>query len=369
MKNNNKPVKVVFCAGGTGGHIYPAIAVALRLKQNNRLNEIFFFVSGKEIEKSIFSQNYFFVKEIPSAKAADFFSIKFPISLLKSIIGFFVSFFELSKIKPDVIVSMGAYSSIPSVIAAWFLRIPIILHEQNAVVGKANKFLSRFAKKIALSFEESAQFLQNQQQKLVITGNPVREEFLFIDKSKKNPEDFTILVLGGSQGSMAINSAVVDMLFLEDFQKSKIKKIIHITGYKGYRDVLGKTKLFRKNDFKYEVLPYAEKIWQYFSEADLVISRAGATAISEIIACSLPSILIPYPYAAENHQQKNAEILEKNGAAIVLLQEQLSAKALLDIINSLKNNADLLRKMSVSSGLLFKKNAVKDLIQIIYGTA
>ncbi|MFA5104347.1 MAG: undecaprenyldiphospho-muramoylpentapeptide beta-N-acetylglucosaminyltransferase [Candidatus Margulisiibacteriota bacterium] len=357
MKKNTGKIKVVFCAGGTGGHIYPAIAVADRLKCGNRLNEIIFFVSGRNVERSVFLEKSFTLKEISSADSNELFSLRAGSAILSLVRGYVVSLFELIKDRPDIMVSMGGYSSIPSVLAGYMLRIPILLHEQNALPGKANRFLLKFAKKIALSFERSADYFPRN--KIRITGNPVREEILSAEARQRPDGKFSLLVMGGSQGSAALNKAVVEMLSMIDWQKTNIGRIVHITGQKVSTNNAG---------MEYTSLPYADRIWELLSSCDLVISRAGATAIAEITVRALPSVLIPYPYAAEKHQDINAWVLEEAGAATVLSQDKLSGRTLLDIINSLLESGEKLEHMSLMSGRLSKPDAAQNLVGLIYET-
>lgn len=357
MKKNTEKIKVVFCAGGTGGHIYPAIAVADRLKQGNRLSDIVFFVSGRDVERSVFSGKSFVLKEISSAGSGELFSFRAIPSVFNLLRGFVFSLTELIKDRPDIIVSMGGYSSIPPVLAGYLLRIPVILHEQNALPGKANRFLSKFAKKVAISFERSADGFPRSKARL--TGNPVREEILSAETRQRPGGKFSLLVMGGSQGSAALNSAVVEMLSLIDWQKTNIGRIVHITGQKAPP---------KNTETEYVAIPYEDRIWELLASSDLVISRAGATAIAEITARALPSVLIPYPHAAEKHQDVNAKVLEDAGAAKVLGQDKLSGRALLDIINSLLKSGEDLRRMSLMSGKLAKPDAAREMAGLIYET-
>ncbi len=365
MKKNTEKIKVVFCAGGTGGHIYPAIATADRLKRGNRLNEIVFFVSGRDVEKKVFSEKRFVLKEIPSAGSGALFSFGILFALYSIIKGFAVSSAELIKDRPDVIVSMGGYSSIPPVLAGYVLRIPVILHEQNTLPGKANRFLSKFAKRIALSFERSADYFPKS--KIKITGNPVREEILLAKTGGKNGEKISLLIMGGSQGSSALNDAVAELLSITGEKKNNIGKIVHITGSKDHQK-FAKRMAAEGSDIEYTALSYSDRIWELLSLCDLVISRAGATAIAEITAKALPSILVPYPYAAEKHQDKNARVLEEAGAALVIPQEKLSGRYLLDIINSLLESGEKLKRMSIASGRFARPDAARELSGLIYET-
>ena len=365
MKKNTDNIKVVFCAGGTGGHIYPAIATADRLKRTNRLNDIVFFVSGRDVEKEIFSRKSFTLKEISSAASNRIFSSGALSAFVSIVRGFFSSFFELLKDRPHVIVSMGGYSSIPPVLAGYMLGIPVILHEQNALPGKANRFLSRFAKKIALSFERSVSYFPKN--KVRVTGNPVREEVLTAEAGNTPKKEVCILVMGGSQGSSALNDSVMQLLSLLSGKKSHIARIVHITGLKDHSRFSAES-LKDRADIDYVPLPYSDRIWELLASSDLVVSRAGATAIAEITARALPSILIPYPYAAERHQDVNARVLEEAGAARVLDQDKLSGESLLDIINSLLENREKMERMSVMSGRLAKPHAARELLGLIYET-
>ncbi len=358
MKRNTDKIKVVFCAGGTGGHIYPAIAVADRLKLNNRLNEIRFFVSGRDIERSVFSQRKYPVKEIPSARTVR--------SVISAFAGMVISFAEFIRNRPDVIVSMGGYSGIPPVIAGYLLRIPIILHEQNALPGKANRFLAVFAQKVALSFERGADSFPKK--KIRITGNPVREEILACASRRTAAAAGTLLVMGGSQGAAAINDAVIEMLGLLGDRETAVKRIIHITGPRDHARVSALTGT-GYGHIEYSALSYADRIWEHMAVCGLVISRAGATAIAEINASRLPSILVPYPYASERHQDVNAQTVENAGAAKVIPQDKLSGRYLLDIIDSLLGEPDALRRMSEMSGRFAKPDAARNIVELIYETA
>lgn len=365
MKKNTEKISVVFCAGGTGGHIYPAIAVADRLKLSNRLNDIKFFVSGREVERSVFSERSFALREIASADSNELFSRRALTAAFSMMKGFSASVLELARSRPDIIVSMGGYSSIPTVLAAYVLGIPVILHEQNVLPGKANRFLARFAKKIALSFERSAdRFPKN---KIRVTGNPVREEIFSAPPGTRQRKGITLLVMGGSQGSAALNDAVADMLLLLGEQPAMISRVVHITGPKDHSRTMQKAAGAARN-LEYIPMPYADRIWEYLSSSDLVVSRAGATAIAEIAAASLPSVLVPYPYASEGHQEINARLVEEAGAARVLLQDKLSGSSLLDIIKQLLQDPDKLKQMSSMSRSLAKPDAARKILELIYET-
>lgn len=370
-------LRLIICAGGTGGHIYPALAVSSLIKKTHPESEILFIGAGKKIEYDSIGQLGYQYARITARGFKRAISIELFISIICLIIGFFESIKIIYKFKPNVVLLMGGYISIPVSFAAKILRVPIIVHEQNVLPGIATKAASKFAFKTAVSFEETVKYLKRKDN-VYITGNPVRTEIinagkesslkeLKIDNSKK-----IVLIVGGSQGARSINKAVLKMLPL--LEGTDIF-VIHIAGERDYGWVkeqingltpnpspLGEGKGERPS-INYRLYNYLPDMSKVLCAADLIISRAGATILSEISSQGIPAILIPYPYASENHQALNAEVFEKNGAAIVLQDGQLSK--LFNLTDALIHDEKRMLDMSLKMKKLFKKNADEKLMELI----
>ena len=358
-------MKIAFCAGGTGGHIYPALCVASYIKADRPGTEIFFFSSGKEVESSIYSNQGFEYVAIHSS------ALKRTVSFaaIKAVFLFFValveSVFILARKNPDCLVSTGGYLSLACCTAAYLLRTPIVIHEQNSIPGLVTRITSRIASKKAVSFEETKAFLRG----AVFTGNPVRKEILNakrddarkhldLDRDKK-----VVLVVGGSQGAMSINRAVVGALSSIDAGKITI---VHVTGQADYENILSLADKYFSGSRSYRVIPYANNMETLLAASDLVVGRAGASILAEIAARGLPSILIPYPFSASQHQLKNARIFESHGAAVLLQNSSLSPGSLSDLIRQLLGDNKKLSLMSNASKTLFVKDADQNISELIY---
>jgi len=338
-------MKIAICAAGTGGHIYPGIAVAKSILNDGPGSSVMFFCSGRKIESEIFSGEKFIVRQ------ASFF---------RSLISFAFS-------RPDVLLSMGGASGLPVILAAKLLFIPVVLHEQNVLPGKANRLAGRLAKKVAVSFEGTKTYLKGPAAE--VTGNPVRQEILDAQRDRSRAKmniregSFTVLVVGGSQGAVTVNKAVVEML---SFISGKGMTVIHICGSKDLEAAKGRSGSVNSSGTDYRLFPYLHDVSAALASSDLVVSRAGATALSEIAAKGLPSILIPYPYAAEDHQTLNAQVFGERGASVILKDGSLSGEALSDIIISLMNDRGALKRMSVNAASLSRPGASEDLKRLVY---
>ena len=322
--------KIIIVAGGTGGHIYPAIAIVEVLRQEAEV--LFVTQKGKssELLKKEGYKPLLLSLERWNRKAFSSNTLKV---VLLNLIAFFKSFFFLAKEKPSVVVGMGGFVSFPTLFSSWLLSIPILICEQNAVFGLANRILSRFSKEIALSYEETLSVPKNK--KTTWTGNPVRRKigkvkkldavFYFGLDSNKN----TILIIGGSQGAVSINKAVFSIILeLSGFQ------LLWITGEADYPYV--KQKVQTRDNV--HIFSFLYEMEMAYGAANLVISRAGATALAEISKCGLPAVLIPYPAATDNHQLENAKRY-KNG--VVIEEKDLTAEKLLSAISEMKDKERL----------------------------
>ncbi len=333
-------MRILLTGGGTGGHLFPLVAVANKIREKIGPEAEFLYVgSGADLEKSIMQREGIMVKFVFTGKMRRYFSLQNFVDIFKIPIGFFQSLWVLFNFMPDVVFSKGGYVAVPVVLAAWIYRIPILIHESDSVPGTSNQFLAKFANRIAVAYPAAEDYFPKD--KTALTGNPVRFQVTEGDPvMMKTQAHFTsarktLLVLGGSQGSKIINEAIVRILpqLLQNYQ------IIHQTGEKNFDEVVS---LAAKQGVKagkefYFVVPFmnANQLRDAFALSDLVISRAGATFISEIAANKKPAILIPLEDSANDHQRMNAYSLAKIGGALVLEEANLGQHLLLEKIEKI----------------------------------
>lgn len=361
-------MRIVLAGGGTGGHIYPLITVANKIKENNPDTEIFYLGPFYEYEEDIFSKNQIKAYFTFGGKIRHYFSLLNFIDIFKIIGSFFQAIFWLWYIMPERIFSKGGYGSVPIVLVAWLYRIPIYLHDSDSIPGRANRFLSRFALLIFVSFESAKDFFKNK--KVIVSGNPIRENL--INGSAKNallefkldPNRKKILVLGGSQGAKKINDLILNSLSLlvEKYE------IIHQCGKKNIEEIALFLKAIRNHLYEnyYHVFDYFDEVQlaNLYAIADLIISRAGAGSIFEIAAVGKPSILIPLSSSANNHQNKNAYEYSKNGAALVLEENNLTPNLFVAQIEKILDT-DLSKKMALNAKEFYKVDAAKIIADIL----
>jgi len=362
-------VKYLISGGGTGGHIYPALAIAKEIKLNDKNANILYVgtKSGLEAElvpKEGFDFKTIRVKGMPRKLNKDSF-----VALKELFNGLRDSNKILKDFKPDIVIGTGGYVSGPIVYKAKKNKIPAIIHEQNAFPGITNKILSRYVDKVAITFQESTRYFKYPE-KVVLTGNPIRMEILNIDKEKayKRLKIYKklpfILSFGGSGGQKKLNTSILEML--DKNQGNNNIQLIHVTGKRLYKEFM--MELERKNiklDDNIKILPYLYEMPEALNIADIVITSSGAITLAEISAIGVPSILIPKSYTAENHQEYNARAFEKNEASIVLLEKDLNGELLYKTIYDLLNNNEKLKNMSQNSKKLGKIDATRKIIEII----
>ncbi|MEK7658297.1 MAG: undecaprenyldiphospho-muramoylpentapeptide beta-N-acetylglucosaminyltransferase [Patescibacteria group bacterium] len=353
-------MKIVFTGGGTGGHIFPIIAIAREIRRIYSKKDLEFYYIGPkdELNLILLSQEDFKIKTIISGKIRRYFSFQnFIDILLKIPFGFLQSLFFILIIKPDLVFSKGGSGSISVALGAKILGIPLFLHESDISPGLSNRIASRWAKKIFTSFPKTEYFSLD---KTILTGNPIRKELLEGD-SKRAGELFDltfqkpiVLFLGGSQGAEAINDFVIRIFneLLKDFE------LIHICGRDKLKETEAESEVVINEDLKKYYHPLAfldeEKLKHAYRAADFIISRSGSGFIFEIAALGKPSILIPLPSAAANHQAKNAYAYSETGATLVIEQDNLTPNFFLEKFRSLFLHPEKLEEMK-EKALKFSK--------------
>lgn len=338
-------MNIVIAAGGTAGHINPGISIANIIKKYYPDAKITFIGTEYGLEGKLVPQAGYDIRFIHSKGLS-----KSPVKLIKSAVlntrGILEANKILKELKPKVVIGMGGYVCAPVLfVAKKLLNIPVFIHESNSIAGKTNKFIGKFADGIALGFESTKKEFRSKF--VFVTGNPVSEEFFNV---KKKEDNNTILIFGGSQGAKAINDTVIELV-----NNYKLNyKIIYATGEKNYENVKNSIKDLNK----IELLPYINNMPHMYERVSLVVARAGALTISELIAADMPAILIPLPTAAENHQEHNARAFEDLGNGTMLLEKDLTAKKLNELIEKMLKEK---RKGSKAK----KENADEKIFKII----
>src|SRR5580658_2680780 len=316
---------IVMAGGGTGGHVIPGIAVARELCRMGY--EVLFVGTERGVENRMIPAAGFRLEKIRVGGIKNLGIATRIVSLWRlasETAGQWVRFGEW---KPAAVFSMGGYVAGPPVLAALLRGVPVIIMEPNAVPGFTNRHIARWVKRALINFEETARFFPRGRTEL--TGLPVREEFFAVPK--KNEGDFTVLITGGSQGSRTLNEAARQSWPL--FREAGLPvRFIHQTGSSMYESIAA---AFRESGLAGEVAPFISDMAAAFAQADLVVGRSGAGAVSELAAAGKPSVLIPFPFAADQHQLKNAEAFERAGAALTSLDRDWSARRFFDSVTDL----------------------------------
>jgi UDP-N-acetylglucosamine--N-acetylmuramyl-(pentapeptide) pyrophosphoryl-undecaprenol N-acetylglucosamine transferase len=351
-------MKVLIAAGGTGGHIYPGIAVAKEIMRRDVTSEVLFVGTARGLEKKLVPENGFQLALINSSGLKN---VGF-VGKIKGMVVLPRSFWEarriLKEFAPKVVVGAGGYVSGPVLLTAHFMGIRTLVMDSNAMPGFTNRRLARFVDKAALTFEAARRFFGS---KAIVTGNPVRKEFF--DIAARRPGDrLNLLIFGGSQGARAINEAMVAALPLLKDEAEKLK-ITHQTGDAHYELVRREYAANGWGDA--DIRPYISNMVEAFDAADLIISRAGATTCAEVAAAGKAAIMIPFPGAADDHQRKNAEALVEKGAARMILQADLSGERLAEELRELINEPGMIAEMGSAARKLARPDAAEATVDII----
>ncbi|UCH06774.1 MAG: undecaprenyldiphospho-muramoylpentapeptide beta-N-acetylglucosaminyltransferase [Deltaproteobacteria bacterium] len=343
-KHTGERIRIIIAGGGTGGHLFPGIAIATGLRARCDDMDILFVVGRKKMEKAIIHKAGFEARSIDVEGVLGKGVLELMRALIKVLVSLIQSLVIVRDFRPHLIVGVGGYSSGPLCLVARLLRVPTAIHEQNSFPGLTNRMLAPLVKKVFISFEESRKYFKRKD--VFLTGNPVREELLH-DRALSKPTNgtFTILVVGGSQGARAINRAVVSALAVLTEQGLQ-PFVIHQTGKAHVNEIRAE---YQRHGFAGEVREFIDDMASAYGRADLVVCRAGATTLAELAALGKPSILIPYPYAAHQHQEVNARALVAAGGADMILEHELDGAGLAGRIKTYMENRDTLKRMSTSA--------------------
>ena len=374
-------MKIVFTGGGTGGHFYPIIAVAEAIhgleKERKLLEpEMYFFGPDVFDERALYENGITFVKT-PAGKMRKYFSPLNFLDVFQTAYGVVQTIFTLYRVFPDVVFSKGGYGSIPTVLAAKFLRIPVIAHDSDAVPGRATLLAAPFAEKIAISYADALQYFPDKlKPKVALTGNPVRKDLVsparegaaeFMELEKNVP---VILILGGSLGAEALNNTVLEALpdLVAHYQ------VIHQTGQTHFESVSQTARIaLEKNEKRYRYKPYGYlnplAMKMAAGAADVVVSRAGSGAIAEIASWGKASILIPIPEEVSRDQRSNAFAYAHAGATMILEQGNLTPHLLVAEIERLFTNPKARTNLAEAAAKFAKKDAAKVIANALIDTA
>lgn len=353
-------LRLLITGGGTGGHLFPAIAAAQALRTKHPGSEVLFIGTRRKIDTTSLDSYGFASCSIYSYGLKG----KNIVELIKALAIIPVSIIQAAlhivKFKPDVALGVGGYVTGPVMLAAKLLRVPTIIHEQNSIPGLANRKLGRLVDYICLSLPGSERFFSGN--KTQLTGNPVRENILELaHSSEKQLGRITLLVLGGSQGANALNRMVTEAFCEYGTEELKDISIIHQTGANDARWVQEK---YEKAGVSAKVSSFFTDMSKVYKEADLLVSRAGATTLTELAVLGIPAILIPYSHAADNHQEKNGDYYTEGGGAVMYSENEIDGKTLSGILKSLCGNPDRLKMMGEAMRALAMPQAAQDIVDV-----
>ena len=349
-------MRVIISAGGTGGHIYPALSIVNKIREKDKNSEILYVGTKDRMEKDIVPThniNYYGIK-------VRGFDRKISINNFKTVKYFIDAVREMKKLmkefKPDIVIGVGGYVTAPVIYAAHKLKIKTIIHEQNSVLGMTNKFLCKYASAVAISFSDT----KVNAKKVVYTGNPSSEEdkSLVFDKKELglDANKKLVLIVMGSLGSKVVNDKMKNILPLFN---NKDYEVLFVTGNNYYEEF---KSLNLSSNIK--VVPFVNNLKKVFKKTDLMISRAGATTISEVISYKVPTILVPSPYVTDNHQYKNAMSLVNRNAALLKEEKDLDEN-LINVVEELLNNKDKINKMRNNLSMMSITNSASKIYDLI----
>lgn len=367
-------MKIIVSGGGTGGHIYPAVTLIKAISALQPGCEFLYVGTKVGLEADIIPKEGIRFETVDIQGFRRKLSAENIKTIMKSAASLWHSRKIISAFSPDVAIGTGGYVCGPVLMAASLMGIPTMIQEQNVLPGVTNKILAKFVSKIAVGYAEAIERFPAE--KVVYTGNPIRGEVMTADRTEGlsafglDAKKKTILISGGSRGARSINRAMIGAH--RYFAGSDTVQLLHATGKNEYNDVVARLKklgIDRRRAGNIIIEPYLYDMPKALALADLAIFRAGAVGLAELTARGIPSILVPYPYAAENHQEYNAAAMQKRGAAVVVKDNDISAEKLIDHISALMDAKEKLNAMAEASRALGKPEAAADIAKIAIGLA
>ncbi len=353
-------MRVLIAGGGTGGHLFPGMALAEEVVTRHPLNDAVFIGTDRGLEARVVPQAGFPFETITSRGLKGMGAVKFALGLLTLPLSFWEAFRLLRKHRPDVVVGVGGYSSGPVVLTAWLLRLPTAIQEQNALPGFTNKLLGRFVDAVFLSFQESVPFFGKK--KSHVLGNPIRKTLLenFLRPTIAH-ERFTLFIFGGSLGARGLNNRVLEALpFL-----AEVKDRLDITHQTGKADLESVRAGYAKAGVTADVREFIEDMSAAYLKSDLIVCRAGATTLSELTVCKKAAILVPFPFATDDHQAVNARALVDAGAALMFREAELTGEGLAKAVRGLMDDPAKLKKMEKAAGMLGRPEAAREIADVL----
>jgi UDP-N-acetylglucosamine--N-acetylmuramyl-(pentapeptide) pyrophosphoryl-undecaprenol N-acetylglucosamine transferase len=349
----NRGIRLLIAGGGTGGHLFPAVAIAKEITAREEGADILFVTGKRRMESEVLSRYGFRQVSLSVEGLKGRGWKRGALTLLRLPWGLFQALSILRGFSPHLVLGVGGYSAGPVCAGAKLMGIPCAIQEQNAFPGLTNRLLGRVADRVFISFEESRRHFRGPS--VFLTGNPVRKELLRGGLGDKRSGPFSVLVVGGSQGARAINEAFLSAL--EHLAgRRKDLRVVHQTGEVDFERV---RRVYGDKGFGGQVFPFIAEMAEAYARADVVVSRAGATTLSELAALGKPSILIPYPHAANRHQELNARALVDAGGAEMVLQEDLSGKGLADLLTKYMDDRAALSRMAARVKAVGRPDAVE----------
>ena len=353
----DEKIKVMIACGGTGGHLFPGIAIAEAMVSLKPSTSIVFAGTNRGLEGSLIPQKGWPLLSVGSMSIKDRKGLgrivayaRLPFSILEAMR-------VIKRERPQMLIGIGGYAAGPLTLAAALMKIPTAIVEPNAIAGFANRMLGRFVSRVYTGFPEAAEFFPKK--KVLLTGNPVREEIVAIKRNNSVTHDaMTIFCFGGSQGALALNRALIAALPHLAGSQEKLR-FIHQVGE--HENIEAVRRAYADNGFEAKVFAFTDRIWEFYERADLIICRAGAITVAELSVIGLPAIFVPYPYAADDHQRANAESLVRREAAEMVLQQDLSGERLASEIK--KMTKERLTTMAAASNRAGRPDAAKKIVE------
>lgn len=360
--SSNKPLRIGLACGGTGGHIFPGLATAEVLRSVG--HEVTLWMAGKDVEGEAVSGWKGRIITVPAQGFPNRFSLKGLQTMVRLFSAARHCRERMKPSPPDVLLAMGSYASVGPVYAARRLGVPVVLHEANVIPGRAVRLLSRWADCVAASFEETRYYLKRKQ--IVISGMPLRSE-LSASTGKSafmelDPDCFTVLVMGGSRGAKRLNEVASDALCRLHAASGKSFQVIHLSGEAMKEEV---AQRYKDAGVEARVLAFSQDMGAVYRASTLAVCRSGASTCAELNLFGIPSLLVPYPYAAGDHQAKNAEALERSGAADMVLESSLTQDWLLEYLANSLDSPERLARMREQSLKRSEHGGAKALASIV----